>query len=254
MYRPEVSRRAQTKKSTQLCVHTLAYLAIKASISARNAASYAAICLISTRKVPRHGLDFRVTASLKSQCNLNTVFSLCMRACVRVCVRARVCLCWGGGVGVGVNVCACTHPVCYLHVRLSAFLTKSSVWCMAFEQWPFKFYSRSFCPCMHTLRGCHACLSLYLLYIKGFFFSFLNNVTGDLHSVSRMPTLVNCEQFFLASLCWPWRQLQAGALVQVLRKCSRCRPQRWFWPHQTDKKFLLRSRDTRAMTKMHMVT
>ena len=29
--------------------------------------SYAAICLISTRKVPRHGLDFRVTASLKSQ-------------------------------------------------------------------------------------------------------------------------------------------------------------------------------------------
>ena len=31
--------------------------------------TYAAICLISTRKVPRHGLDFRVTASLKSQCN-----------------------------------------------------------------------------------------------------------------------------------------------------------------------------------------
>ena len=29
--------------------------------------SYAAICLISTRKVPWHGLDFRVTASLKSQ-------------------------------------------------------------------------------------------------------------------------------------------------------------------------------------------
>ena len=29
--------------------------------------SYAAICLISTRKVPRHGLDFRDTASLKSQ-------------------------------------------------------------------------------------------------------------------------------------------------------------------------------------------
>ena len=38
MYRPEVSSSAQTKKSTQLCVHTLAYLAIKASISARNAA------------------------------------------------------------------------------------------------------------------------------------------------------------------------------------------------------------------------
>ena len=38
MYRPEVSRSAQTKKSTQLCVHTLAYLAIKASISACNAA------------------------------------------------------------------------------------------------------------------------------------------------------------------------------------------------------------------------
>ena len=29
--------------------------------------SYAAICLISTWKVLRHGLDFRVTASLKSQ-------------------------------------------------------------------------------------------------------------------------------------------------------------------------------------------
>ena len=38
MYRPEVSRSAQTKKSTQLRVHTLAYLAIKASISPRNAA------------------------------------------------------------------------------------------------------------------------------------------------------------------------------------------------------------------------
>ena len=38
MYRPEVSRSAQTKKSTQLCVHTLSYLAIKGSISARNAA------------------------------------------------------------------------------------------------------------------------------------------------------------------------------------------------------------------------
>ena len=30
--------------------------------------SYAAICLLSTRKVPRHGLDSRVTAGLKSQC------------------------------------------------------------------------------------------------------------------------------------------------------------------------------------------
>ena len=30
--------------------------------------SYAAICWNSTRKVPRHDLDFRVTASLKSQC------------------------------------------------------------------------------------------------------------------------------------------------------------------------------------------
>ena len=30
--------------------------------------NFAAICLISTRKVLRHGLDFRVTASLKSQC------------------------------------------------------------------------------------------------------------------------------------------------------------------------------------------
>ena len=40
--------------------------------------SYAAICLISTRKVPRHGLDFRVTASLKSQCPCleSTFFSL----------------------------------------------------------------------------------------------------------------------------------------------------------------------------------
>ena len=36
--------------------------------------SYAAICLISTRKVPRHGLDFCVTARLKSQCpRRNTV-------------------------------------------------------------------------------------------------------------------------------------------------------------------------------------
>ena len=38
MYRPEVSRSAQTKKSTQRCGQTHAYLAIKASISARNAA------------------------------------------------------------------------------------------------------------------------------------------------------------------------------------------------------------------------
>ena len=39
MYRPEGSLSAETKKSTQLCVHTHAYLAIKASISARNAAN-----------------------------------------------------------------------------------------------------------------------------------------------------------------------------------------------------------------------
>ena len=38
MYRPEVSLSAQTKKSTQLCVHTHAYLA--------------------RAKVPRNGLDF----------------------------------------------------------------------------------------------------------------------------------------------------------------------------------------------------
>ena len=39
MYRPEVSRSAQTKKSTQRCGHTHVYLAIKASISAHNAAN-----------------------------------------------------------------------------------------------------------------------------------------------------------------------------------------------------------------------
>ena len=39
--------------------------------------SYAVICLISTRKVPRHGLDFRVTASLKSQCKPGVVCSNC---------------------------------------------------------------------------------------------------------------------------------------------------------------------------------
>ena len=39
MYRPEVSLSAQTKESTQLCGHTHAYRAIKASISARNAAN-----------------------------------------------------------------------------------------------------------------------------------------------------------------------------------------------------------------------
>ena len=43
--------------------------------------SYAAICLISTRKVPRHGLDFRVTASLKSQCHcLSAQFAPLWRA------------------------------------------------------------------------------------------------------------------------------------------------------------------------------
>ena len=76
MYRPEVSRSAQTKNSTQLCVHTLAYPAIKARQSLRAMhQSYAAICLISTRKVPRHGLDFRVTASLKSQWSANAVLT-----------------------------------------------------------------------------------------------------------------------------------------------------------------------------------
>ena len=39
IYRPEVSRSGQTKKSTQRCGHTHAYLAMQASISARNAAS-----------------------------------------------------------------------------------------------------------------------------------------------------------------------------------------------------------------------
>ena len=37
--------------------------------------SYAAICLLRTRKVPRHGLDFRVTASLKSQCSVNATLA-----------------------------------------------------------------------------------------------------------------------------------------------------------------------------------
>ena len=39
MYRPEVARSAQTKKSTQRCGQTHAYLAIKASTSAQNAAN-----------------------------------------------------------------------------------------------------------------------------------------------------------------------------------------------------------------------
>ena len=39
LYRPEVSHIAQTKKNTHRCGQTLAYLAIKASISARNAAN-----------------------------------------------------------------------------------------------------------------------------------------------------------------------------------------------------------------------
>ena len=46
--------------------------------------SYAAICLISTRKVPRHGLDFRVTASLKSQwVDLLPVLAVDLLACSR---------------------------------------------------------------------------------------------------------------------------------------------------------------------------
>ena len=61
MYRPEVSRSAQTKKSTQLRVHTHAYLAIKASISARNAA-------ISPRKSASARSWFLHSASLKSLC------------------------------------------------------------------------------------------------------------------------------------------------------------------------------------------
>ena len=61
MYRPEVSRSAQTKKSTQLRVHTHAYLAIKASISARNAA-------ISTRKRASARSWFLHSAILKSLC------------------------------------------------------------------------------------------------------------------------------------------------------------------------------------------
>ena len=61
MYRPEVSRSAQTKKSTQLRIHTHAYLAIKASISARNAA-------ISTRKSASARSWFLHSANLKSLC------------------------------------------------------------------------------------------------------------------------------------------------------------------------------------------
>ena len=65
MYRPEVSRSAQTKKSTQLRVHTHAYLAIKASISARNAA-------ISTRKSASARSWFLHSARLKSLCEGET--------------------------------------------------------------------------------------------------------------------------------------------------------------------------------------
>ena len=102
MCRPEVSRSAQTKKSTQLCVHTLAYLAINASISARNMQSYAAISLISTRKVPRHGPDFRVTASLKSQCTLFTIGRAVDRPLYRCVYRGdRMCGCGHTTISVG---------------------------------------------------------------------------------------------------------------------------------------------------------
>ena len=57
--------------------------------------SYVAICLISTRKVPRHGLDFRVTASLKSQCKSRIfrmhsifVYFVAVSGCTKIsCIR-----------------------------------------------------------------------------------------------------------------------------------------------------------------------
>ena len=64
MYRPEVSRSTQTKKSTQLCVHTHAYLAIKASISARNAANS---CIDLLDYLARKCLG---TVLISSQCKL----------------------------------------------------------------------------------------------------------------------------------------------------------------------------------------
>ena len=66
MYRPEVSRSAQTRKSTQLCVHTHAYLAIKASISARNAANSCSDLLDSSRESASARSWFLRSASLKS--------------------------------------------------------------------------------------------------------------------------------------------------------------------------------------------
>ena len=61
---------AQIKKNTQRCGQTHAYLAIKASISARNAANSCSDLLRT--KVPWHSLDFRVSASFKSQWNLES--------------------------------------------------------------------------------------------------------------------------------------------------------------------------------------
>ena len=63
MYRPEVSRSTQTKKSTQLCVHTHVST-IKASISARNAANS---CSDLLDKLARKCLG---TVLISSQCKL----------------------------------------------------------------------------------------------------------------------------------------------------------------------------------------
>ena len=68
MYRPEVSHSAQTKKSTQLCVHTHACLAIKASTLRAMQQIHAAVCLISSRESASARSWFLHSASLKSLC------------------------------------------------------------------------------------------------------------------------------------------------------------------------------------------
>ena len=72
MYRPEVSKcyvALKQRKALNFAVTpTRIQQSGRRSLHAMQQI-YAAICLISTRKVPRHGLDFRVSASLKSQCS-----------------------------------------------------------------------------------------------------------------------------------------------------------------------------------------
>ena len=70
MYRPEVSKchaaLKQRKALNPAVTPTHIQQSRRRSLHAMQQI-YAAICLISTRKVPRHGLDFRVSAILKSQ-------------------------------------------------------------------------------------------------------------------------------------------------------------------------------------------